>query len=82
MKLWYIVTLTVVLLTGCNKIQPVIPCQPTFIPQKCKTSMPSEPQWSDENVVDRVDYLRAKIENSGKHKSYEYDLKAALNKCL
>jgi hypothetical protein len=81
LKVWYVIIMTVVLMSGCMP-QPAPDCKPVFMPQQCETSMPVEPQWSDENVSDRVDYTRAKLENSPKHKLYEYDLKAAINKCL
>lgn len=62
-------------ISGCAKEQVI------YLPQKCKVDAVVEPQWGDENGTDRTGYLRAVLENSGKHKSYEYDLKAALNKC-
>jgi len=69
--------LVVIILSGCGSKES----QVIYLPQKCKVDAVIEPQWSDESVGDRPGYLRAVLENSGKHKSYEYDLKAALNKC-
>lgn len=69
--------LVAIALSGCGSKES----QVIYLPQKCKVDAVIEPQWSDESGADRPGYLRAVLENSGKHKSYEYDLKAALNKC-
>ena len=78
----YSVLIAVVLMSGCAPCEPKIEYKNVYIPQACNTKMPAEPQWSDENTTDRPLYLKAKMENSGKHKAFEYELKAALNKCL
>lgn len=79
----YSVLIAAVLISGC-----AVPCEPkieyknVYVKQACDTKMPVEPQWSDESITERPLFLKAKMENSGKHKEFEYELKAALNKCI
>lgn len=77
MKHLLVASMLVALFAGCGPKQEWL-----FLPQKCNAERVAEPQWSDESTNDRVLYLRAVLENSGKHRSYEYDLKAQLEKCL
>lgn len=67
-------------LIGCVGKDPVL-CEPITITQKCKTNRPVKPIMSDESG-DNTQWLKAKLENSGKKDSYIFDLEAALEKCL
>lgn len=74
--------ITGALISGCAHSEPKIEYKTVYVSQACDTKMPVEPQWSDENTTDRSLFTKAKMENSGKHKAFEYELKAAINKCI
>ena len=65
-------------LIGCAEPKP---CEPITITKKCDTKRPIKPIMSDESG-NNAEWLKAKLENSGKKDSYIYDLEAALERCL
>lgn len=80
MKVLYLAVLTVVLIfSGCADKQPE--CKPIIITKKCETHKPIKPVMSEESGQN-AQWLKAKLENSGKKDSYIFDLEAALEKCL